>query len=532
MSDGVVLVGLSGSGKSTIGRSLARVLGRPFVDTDELIAREGPGEGDAGARLRSLGEATFRAAETRAIGQAVAVGGAVVATGGGALDDPLNRWRLWEHGDVVWLDAPDAALLERVAGDPVKRPLLETDPVEAMAILRVQREPFYRAADVTVDATPPAARVVRGLAPQLSRERPRGARPRRLLDARVPRHHPMGGQTARVVFGRGMARQVTSELVRDLEGNPVWIVDRIVASLAASSDSRTLQLRGGERSKRTSTLERLIAWMADLQVERSDPLVAIGGGTISDLAGLAAALYARGMPWVAVPTTWLAASDAALGGKVAIDLAGAKNMVGAFWPPSGVIADVEVLRSLPPRHARNGLAEAIKAALIADPKLWQLIESRGREAMRGGEAARYAIIERAARVKLAIVQRDPFETGERRVLNLGHTVGHALEVVTGYRLAHGQAVVLGLLAAARLAAGRDGDRELGPRLGELVSGLGFATSQSADRSAVLRALTGDKKRKAGKQRWILPMAVGQVVEVDDITDRELDAALRGIGISA
>jgi len=530
MSDGVVLVGLSGSGKSTVGRSLARALGRPFVDTDELIAMAAQGGGDAGARLRALGEPTFRAAETRAIGKALTMDGAVIATGGGALDDPLNRWRLWEHGDVVWLDAPDGTLLARLASDTVERPLLEPDRLEAMARLRVQREAFYRAADMIVDASPPAARVVRGLTPQLIRGRPPEARPRRLLDARVPRHHPMGGETARLVYGRGVIPTATSELLRELQGNPVWIVDRTVAALAGTSDGRTLQLRGGERSKRTAVLQRLLAWMTDLRLERSDPVVTVGGGTISDLAGLAAALYARGVPWVAVPTTWLAASDAALGGKVAIDLADAKNAVGAFWPPAGVIGDIEALRSLPPRHARNGLAEAIKAALIADPMLWHLIESRGREALRGDEAARYAMIERAARVKLAIVERDPFETSERRVLNLGHTVGHALEVVTGYRLAHGAAVVLGLLVAARLATARGGDRELAPRLHELVAGLGFTTSQPADRAAVLHALSGDKKRRAGRQRWILPMAIGQAVEVDDVTDVELDAALGSIGI--
>jgi len=527
MSEGVVLVGLSGSGKSTVGRSLARALDRPFVDTDEVI---GGASGDAGARLRTLGEPAFRAAESRAIREELMVDGAVISAGGGALDDPLNRWSLWEHGQVVWLDAPDTSLLTRLAQDPIERPKLVPDPVGAMAMLRVQREPFYRAADLIADAGGSPARVVRELVPRLLPGRSPGARPRRLFDARVSRRHTMGGETARLVYGRGVVRTVTSELVRDLQGNPVWIVDRRVVALAGTSAGRTFELRGGERSKRTSALQRLLAWMTDLRLERSDPVVAVGGGTISDLAGLAAALYARGVPWVAVPTTWLAASDAALGGKVAIDLASAKNAVGAFWPPAGVIGDVEALRSLPPRHARNGLAEAIKAALIADPMLWRLIESRGHEALGGDEAARYATIERAARVKLAIVERDPFETSERRILNLGHTVGHALEVVTGYRLAHGAAVVLGLLAAARLAAARGGAPELAPRLVELVSGLGFATSQPADRVAVLHALRGDKKRRAGRQRWILPMAIGQVVEVDDVTDDELDAALRSIGI--
>jgi shikimate kinase/3-dehydroquinate synthase len=528
MSDGVVLVGLSGSGKSSVGRSLAQALDRPFVDTDELIA--GP-RGDAGARLRALGESAFREAETRAVGEALRVSGAVIATGGGALDDPLNRWRLWEHGVAVWLDAPDATLLGRLARDPIERPMLSPDPVTAMAALRRRREPFYRAADVAFDVSGPAERVTRDLAQRLGEERLKADRPRRLFDAQVQRHHPMGRPTARLVYGRGLLPTVLNEVLEDLGGDPVWIVDRRVAHLAAA-DGRTLQLGGGERAKRMRRLERLLGWMTELRAERGDPVVAVGGGTMGDLAGLAAALYARGVPWVAVPTTWLAQADAALGGKVAIDVGDGKNVVGAFWPPSGVVSDVGALRSLPRRQARNGLAEAIKAALIADPVLWRLIENRGGGALRDDEAARYAIIERAARVKLAIVQRDPFESNERRVLNLGHTVGHALEVVSGYRLAHGAAVALGLVATARLSAARGGDPEMIARLWELLTRVGFATCVSADAAAVRRALGRDKKRHAGRQRWILPMAIGQVIEVDDVSDAELDDALRGIGIGS
>jgi 3-dehydroquinate synthetase len=260
--------------------------------------------------------------------------------------------------------------------------------------------------------------------------------------------------------------------------------------------------------------------------------VAVGGGTVGDLAGLAAALYARGLPWLAVPTTWLAQADAALGGKVAVDLAAGKNAVGAFWPPSAVIADVEVLGSMPRREARNGMAECVKAAVVADAGLWRLIEDRGVEALTGDAEARYAIIERAARVKMAIVDRDPFEVGERRTLNLGHTVGHALEVVARYRLPHGAAVGLGMCVAASLAAARGGDPELQPRLSALLDQLGLPTRHSADPAAVRDALTADKKRRGGRQRWILPMAIGSVIEVDDVTERELETALRGIGIGA
>jgi 3-dehydroquinate synthetase len=233
-----------------------------------------------------------------------------------------------------------------------------------------------------------------------------------------------------------------------------------------------------------------------------------------------------------MPTTWLAQADAALGGKVAVDLGTGKNAVGAFWPPSAVIADLDSLTSLPKREARNGMAESIKAALVGDAILWRLIEDRGRAALGRDAEARYAIIERAARVKMAIVERDPFEANERRTLNLGHTIGHALEVVAKYRLPHGAAVALGMCAAAQLGAGRGGDPDLPLRLGTLLGELGFATRYAANPDVVRDALGADKKRHSGRQRWILPLAIGQVIEVDDVTDAELTTALHCIGIGA
>jgi shikimate kinase/3-dehydroquinate synthase len=528
MSDGIVLVGLPGAGKSTIGRLLAAALGRRFVDTDDLIA--GP-DGDAGARLRALGEPAFREAEAKAIGEALADGTAVIATGGGALDDPLNRWRLWHHGVSVWLDAGDQALMARLARDPVERPLLDGDPAAALAGLRSRREAFYRAADIHLDAGADPQHIVEDLVSKLAAHPAVEGRPLRLFDARTPRHHVIGSASARLVYGRRLLPTVREEVLADIGGNPVFVADRKLAGLVPAS-ARRIELRGGESAKRMAALERLLGWMVTERVERADPVVSVGGGSIGDLAGLAAALYARGIPWVDVPTTWLSQADAALGGKVAVDLGTGKNAVGAFWPPNAVVADVDVLGSLPLREARNGMAESIKAALVGDATLWRLIEDRGGGALRRDEEARYAIIERAARVKLAIVDRDPFELGERRQLNLGHTVGHALEVAASYRLPHGAAVALGLCVAAQLGAGRGGDPEVPVRLGAVLAQLGFATRHTADPAAVRDALGTDKKRRGGRQRWILPMTIGRVIEVDDVTDTELETALRCIGIGA
>ena len=291
------------------------------------------------------------------------------------------------------------------------------------------------------------------------------------------------------------------------------------------SDARQLALTGGESVKTMQSLEDVLTWLSDNSAERRDPRVSIGGGTIGDLAGMAAALYSRGVPYVAVPTTWLAQLDAALGGKAAVDLHQTKNKVGAFWPAWAVIGDMAFLRSLPITHRRDGMAEALKAGLIGDPDLWQLISERGSAALEHDDMARYAITERAARVKLAIIRRDPFDEGERQQLNLGHTVAHGLEAVSNYRLSHGNAVALGLRAAAQLARNRGGAADLAENLDDQLQALGFQLQYSFDASAVREAIGTDKKRKGGLQHWLLPMTVGKVVEVNDITDDELSAAL-------
>ncbi len=312
-------------------------------------------------------------------------------------------------------------------------------------------------------------------------------------------------------------------------GTPSVVVDRRALAHAPGIRGRCLAIAGGERAKRLRSLERIVDWLAAEGAERTDPLVAVGGGTVGDVAGFAAATYARGVPYVAVPTTWLAQLDASIGGKVAIDLAAGKNLVGAFWPAWAVLADVAALRTLPRARLRDGLAEAAKAGIIGDPALWRLIAERGREALGGDEAVRHAITERAVRVKLAVVRRDPFERGERRVLNLGHTIGHALEAEARYRLAHGDAVALGMRAVGAIATGRGGDSALSAELDEVLSGLGFPLSHRFDPVAVRGRLRTDKKRVAGRQRWLLPMAVGRVEQVDDVTDDELARALRAIG---
>src|SRR5688500_13377346 len=514
---GIVLVGMPGSGKSTVGRLAAGRLGRSFVDTDALFEQlHGT---PVPAYLDAHGEPEFRIAEAEAVAQACSTRGAVIGAGGGAILDPLNRWALWHHGFVAWLDVPPEVLAARLEADPVARPTFRPYDADRLSEVLDGRLAFYRAADLRLDAARAPERVGHDLVAR--RTHPRG---RRLLDGQARRHHPIGPISTRVVMGTDLD-------LAELSPPGVAVVDlRLPAELTDGLRPRArLDIRAGERAKRLRRLERILEWLAAQGVERDEALLAVGGGTVGDLAGTAAALFARGLPLVHVPTTWLAPADSAIGGKVAVDLGRAKNAAGAFWPPTAVLSDIGALRTLPLRLRRDGIAESVKSAIIGDPVLWRLLEERGRAALRADEGARYAIVEGSARLKLGVCERDPFEAGERRTLNLGHTVGHALEIESGYRLRHGSAVALGMRAVAAISAARGADPELALRLDELLLNLGFSLNRTFDSTQVRSAMLGDKKRRNGRQRWILPMRIGEVVEVDDVTDAEVRRALGAIG---
>ncbi len=533
MSDAIVLVGLSGSGKSTVAALVAARLGRPLVDLDrEIESREGAHPAEL---IKSRGEAAFRTIESAAIERACRVEGAVMATGGGAVVDPLNRWALWHAGTVIWLDAPDATLIGRLEGHAEERPMLAGNTLEQLMALRKARARFYRAADVRLDATGPADAVAQRVVEAAAKGHPES---RRLFDGLVRRDHRMGPDTARVVLGNQFDRATLDDILAPTStGTPVVVADRRAAMalpelMAALPADRQIHVATGERQKRLRNVERLLETASAMGAERGDAWVGVGGGTTTDMVGTAAALYVRGVSFVAVATTWLGMTDAAIGGKVAVDLSAAKNAAGAFWPPVAIIGDVATQRTLPRARRLDGMAESLKSGLIGDPALWALVERRGKGALRDDEAARYAIIDRSVQLKLDIVDRDPFEGGVRRTLNLGHTLGHALEIESRYRLPHGMAVVLGLRAVARIAQRRGAQARLAEHIDEVAGNLGYQLYRDFDAAAVKNALMRDKKRIRGKQRWILPVAIGEVIDVDDVTETEIDAGLRAISVES
>ena len=292
---------------------------------------------------------------------------------------------------------------------------------------------------------------------------------------------------------------------------------------AAGVERELLTVPSGEASKCVATAARLWAELARLAVDRATHVVAVGGGVVGDLAGFVAASFARGLPIWQVPTTLVAQVDSAIGGKTGINLDEGKNLVGAFWQPRGVIADIETLATLPDREFVSGLAEVVKYGMILDAPFFDWLEEQAPEILdrRPGQLA--TAVERSAALKARVVEQDERETsGLRAALNYGHTFGHAYETAAGYgRLLHGEAVAIGMARAARLAAllGRI-DPGVVTRQDRLLARFGLPTSPSAagefDPAELLGIMARDKKALAGRLRFVLPDRIGRVELVGNV----------------
>lgn len=539
----VVLVGLSGSGKSVVGRRLAAHHGAAFVDLDEAI------EARAGRPIPEIfaeaGEATFRALEREVIAALGPPGRAdrlerVVATGGGAVVDPRNRWILYRDRLPIWVDSPVEVLAARLRRSRYVRPLVagSRDPVKTLRGLLAERERFY-AAGLRVDGTtgvgPVLRRIERVIAERWGQESkgPRtvdgAASPRRagttLLDART--------RIGRIVLGERIAAEVLAEVLAGLRARRAVLVSEpgawaavgstIAARLAAAGwPVESLLLPRGEAAKRLTVIGRAAQRLAALRVERGEPLVAVGGGALGDAAGFLAAIWLRGVPVVHVPTTLVAQIDSSIGGKTAVDLPEGKNLLGAFHQPAAVVIDVAVLRSLPVRQRRAALAEAVKMAVLGDERLFELLETDGPAIARGEprvfeSGAVAELVERAAWAKVEVVLTDERETGSRISLNLGHTVGHGIEAAARYRgILHGEAVAWGLRAACRIGIAIGATPpERATRVEALLDRLELGRGPApVEAEAVIAAMARDKKHELGRLRWVLPTADGWAVRRD------------------
>jgi len=322
------------------------------------------------------------------------------------------------------------------------------------------------------------------------------------------------------------------------EGSRVAVVSNpVVAPLYGAQVEAALRSVGfrpfacsipdGEQHKRLTTVAALYDQFLAGGLDRSGTVLSLGGGVTGDVAGFAAASFMRGVRFAQVPTTLLAMVDASVGGKTGVDLPQGKNLVGAFKQPALVVIDPTVLVTLPAEEIRSGLAEVIKHGLIGAPDLFVELERRGRDRgtrEQGDQAARIA---RSLRVKIAIVEQDPFEQGRRAVLNLGHTVGHALEKLSGFALRHGEAVSIGMVAAARIAAELDqAAPSLAGRIEAVLSAWGLPVQcPPFDADAIWEAMAHDKKRRGQSLRWVLPRAIGEVEITEDVPPQVIKSVL-------
>ncbi len=467
----IVFVGFMGAGKSTAAREAAGTLGVALRDSDRAF------ESQAGTTIEEFfdahGEAAFREREEALVLELLAgADGDVIALGGGALGSARVREALAAHTVVhVEVDLDTAWQRAHGRGRPLAR---DRDAFaaryrERAGVYEGAADAFLPSADKQVASRAAAALRDLGQAP---------AGTRLLWASAASGDYP-------VLVGRGLFGQVAWPA----SGRRYVISDANVSELYAGligEVSGLVEIGAGEEHKTLATAERVWQALVEQGATRADHLVAVGGGVVGDLAGFCAATYQRGIPIVQVPTTVVSQVDSAYGGKTGVDLPTAKNYVGAYHQPAGVVVDVATLASLPPEEHAAGYAEVVKTALIAGGALWDHVGS--------GAPVDDATILGCARTKLAVVREDERDGGRRQVLNLGHTVGHAIETVTGYaRFRHGEAVALGLLAALRLS----GQDELRDHVHGLLQHAGLPTSAPGlDPAAVLEATARDKKRVA------------------------------------
>jgi shikimate kinase/3-dehydroquinate synthase len=504
------LYGPSGSGKSTTGKLLAESLNIQFLDLDAEIENI---TGQTISRfMDEKGEAAFREAEKRVLHKSINNAEKVIALGGGTLLDDDNRTLVKSKGPVIFLDADPSILTARLAQDANQRPLLDGELETSLKLLLEKREAHYNSFPLRVDASRQPDQVVRDIQRCLGRYHLRTMPPG--YDVLVQE----GGldSLGEMLRLRGFGETVL--VVCDRNVAPLY-AERVTASVkSARFTASKVIIPAGEAHKTIETVSSL--WRACLQgaIDRKSTIIALGGGVVGDLAGFTAATFMRGCRWIALPTTLLAMVDASIGGKTGFDLPEGKNLVGAFYPPGFVLADPDVLHTLPVRELRAGLAEVIKHGVIADPELFHLCA----EGWNSVTSKLPDVVRRGAAVKVVVIEEDPYEQGFRAALNFGHTVGHAVELVSGFRMAHGEAVAVGMVAEARLAERLSiADTGLADKLVAALSGLGLPVeiSQDLPRSEIVSAMKVDKKKSRGIVRFALPVKIGEVkvgVEVDNL----------------
>jgi shikimate kinase/3-dehydroquinate synthase len=537
----IVLVGLMGAGKTSIGKRLAARLGLPFRDADiEIEAAAGCSIPDIFARY---GEPAFRDGERRVIRRLLAGDPLVLATGGGAYMDADTRAAIRHDAVCVWLRAPLPVLLRRVAGR-THRPLLNAgDPAEVLRKLMEVRHPIYAEADVVVECSDDSPDHTTSLVLDAIMA---WQKPRRLSLA-------LSQASYDVVVGEGLIGRAGALLAPVLpQKRAVVVTDshvaglhlaRLQAGLDATGFTHTaFRVKPGETAKNLETYASLVDQVLEWGVERRTAIIALGGGVVGDLAGFVAASTLRGLPFVQVPTTLLAQVDSSVGGKTGINTRQGKNLLGAFHQPRAVLADTGALATLPVRELRAGYAEIAKAGLIGDAAFFDWCEANGAAVVAGDREAQAEAVLRACAFKAMVVgddEREEKPNDGRALLNLGHTFGHALEAELGYgAILHGEAVATGIGLAFRLSAKlglctqADADRVVA-HMGAigLPSELTHLNRRlSAER--LIGHMRKDKKMRDGQLAFVVVNGIGQAFTKRDVPPEAVVELLRENGCEA
>mgnify|MGYP001049821748 CR=1 FL=1 len=495
----LVFIGFMGAGKSSAAKTAAAKLGAEPIDSDRVLTEE------LGTSIEDFfdreGEAEFRRREEEVVLRLLErAGGAPLALGGGAVLSERVREALADHV-VVYLEIDAEGAWKRVEGS--QRPLARDR--EAFDRLLEERRPIY---DSVAHAVLPSRReVVARAIPALRGllELPAGTR---LAWARSASGEYPALVGSGLLGSHPLAPIVRAGGLTELSGRAFCVTDEQVGPLygeAVEPAEARIELPPGETAKTLAQTERVLRELAAAGMTRADHIVALGGGVVGDLAGFCAATYQRGVPVVQVPTTLVAQVDSAYGGKTGVDLPEGKNYVGAYHQPAAVLADTDTLKTLPAEELAAGFAEVVKTALIAGGSLWERVRQ-----LEAGAPPPPDVIFACARTKLAVVAADERDSGRRQVLNLGHTVGHAIEAASSYsRYRHGEAVALGLLAALRLSGADD----LRAEVAELLArhSLPTALDPQIDVDAILDAVGRDKKRTSGEVPFVLAARPGEAV---------------------
>lgn len=544
----IILIGFSFTGKSVVGKEVARRLGWRFVDTDdEIVSLAGKPIPDI---FSQDGENRFRELEHRVLARSCAGENAVISTGGGAILDPGNRETMFKSGVVVCLEASPQTIYCRLLAEaqspssPVIRPLLATDdPLKRIQSLKQFRQPFYALADVTVDTDnlSPDEVVEEVLRKWRDVRRTPGDIPQPHLRAREAESPYCAESGAALVvntpsrsypvfIGWGILSELGNRLRQVGLSDTAYVIgDSTVFFIYGSKVEKALRQAGfkavsftvppGETTKTLETASHIYDWLVERRAERNHVILSLGGGMVGDLSGFVAATFLRGLPLVHLPTSLLAMVDASIGGKVAINHPQGKNLIGAFHQPRMVLADVQTLTTLPPRELVSGFAEVIKHAAILDAELFDMLEQNAGALLSLAPELTTRVIVRSAVLKAGIVSEDETEQGRRIILNFGHTIGHGLEAATGYgQLLHGEAVAIGMIGETMIAQrlGLIG-KDVVERLKTLVQRFDLPIRcPGIDLTAVLRAMELDKKITASRIRWVLLKDMGQTIIKEDV----------------